>query len=128
MTCRTLARDERGFTIIEMLVATAIMVAITGTIFSLVNPSRGVYRAQPEVSDMQQRLRVGTMFLANDLIMAGAGSPAGSTLMGTLVNYFAPIQPYRLGMIGSPIPLPACSSARMRSRSFTSRPMRRRRR
>jgi prepilin-type N-terminal cleavage/methylation domain-containing protein len=101
MTRSTLMRSERGFTIIEMLVATAIMVAITGTIFSLVNPSRGVYRAQPEVSDMQQRLRVGTMFLANDLIMAGAGSPAGSTLMGTLVNFFAPIQPYRLGMIGS---------------------------
>jgi type II secretory pathway pseudopilin PulG len=94
-------RDERGFTIIEMLVATFIMVTITGTIFSLVNPAKGVYKAQPEVSDMQQRLRVGTAFLANDLLMAGAGSPAGSTLMGALNNYFAPVQPYRIGMIGS---------------------------
>jgi prepilin-type N-terminal cleavage/methylation domain-containing protein len=101
MSRHVVIRDERGFTLLEMLVATFIMVTITGTVFSLVNPARGAYRAQPEVSDMQQRLRVGTMFLANDLVMAGAGSPAGSNLMGTLVNYFAPIQPYRLGMIGS---------------------------
>jgi hypothetical protein len=101
MSHQRVVRDERGFTIVEMLVATAIMVTVTGTIFSLVNPAHGAYRAQPEVSDMQQRLRVGTMFLANDLLMAGAGSPAGSTLMGTLVNFFAPIKPYRIGMIGS---------------------------
>ena len=101
MSRRTVVGDERGFTIVEMLVATIIMVTVTGTIFSLVNPARGAYRAQPEVSDMQQRLRVGTMFLANDLLMAGAGSPAGSNLMGALNNYFAPVQPYRIGMIGS---------------------------
>ncbi|HUE88989.1 MAG TPA: prepilin-type N-terminal cleavage/methylation domain-containing protein, partial [Vicinamibacterales bacterium] len=101
MTCRNVVPNERGFTIVEMLVAMFIMVTITGTIFSLVDPARGAYRAQPEVSDMQQRLRVGTTFLAQDLMMAGAGSPAGSALMGTLVNYFAPVQPYRTGMIGS---------------------------
>lgn len=92
---------ERGFTLIEMMVAMFIMVGITGTIFSLVNPARGTYRTAPEVADMQQRLRVGQVFLANDLMMAGAGSPAGGNLMGTLVNYFAPIQPYRTGQIGS---------------------------
>ena len=100
MTCR-IVHNERGFTILEMLIAMFIMVTITGTIFSLVDPAKGNYRAQPEVSDMQQRLRVGTTFLAHDLMMAGAGSPAGSTLMGTLVNFFAPVQPYRTGMISS---------------------------
>ena len=92
-------RDERGFTIIEMLVSMLIMVGITGVIFSLVNPSRGVYRTQPEVADMQQRLRVGASFLSADLVMAGAGAPAGGSLMGSLMNFFAPVQPYRIGMI-----------------------------
>lgn len=96
-------RDESGFTVIEMLVATLIMVGITGTIFSLVDPARGTYRTQPEVSDMQQRLRVGARFLTNDLLMAAAGSPAGGMLMGTLANYFAPLQPYRIGMIRSDV-------------------------
>ena len=72
-----------------------IMVGITGVIFSLVDPARGSFRAQPEVSDMQQRLRVGSTFLNDDLVMAGAGAPAGGTLMGSLMNFFAPVQPYR---------------------------------
>jgi hypothetical protein len=74
-----------------------IMVTITGAIFSLVDPSKGTYRTQPEVSDMQQRLRVGASFLKDDLIMAGAGSQAGAGLTGSLMNYFAPVQPVRLG-------------------------------
>jgi prepilin-type N-terminal cleavage/methylation domain-containing protein len=101
MTTAARLRSERGFTILEMIIAMAIMVTITGVIFSMVDPARGSYQVQPEVSDLQQRLRVGTQFLANDLIMAGAGSPAGSPHVGTLTNFFAPIQPYRIGMIDS---------------------------
>ena len=89
--------DERGFTIVEMLVSTLIMVTITGAIFALLDPARGTYRTQPEVSDMQQRLRVGASFLKDDLIMAGAGSQSGAGLTGSLMNFFAPIQPVRLG-------------------------------
>jgi prepilin-type N-terminal cleavage/methylation domain-containing protein len=94
-------QNERGFTLVEMIVAMAIMVTVTGVIFSMVDPSRGAYRIQPEVAELQQRLRVGTQFLVNDLMMAGAGSPAGSPHTGTLTNFFAPIQPYRIGMIDS---------------------------
>lgn len=97
-TCRRHA-DERGFTLVELLVSVAIMIGVTGVIFAIVDPSRGTYRQQPEVSDMQQRLRVGTTFLSNDLMMAGAGVPSGSELMGALMNYFAPIEPHRLGLI-----------------------------
>jgi prepilin-type N-terminal cleavage/methylation domain-containing protein len=100
-TTRSTLTNERGFTLIEMIIAMALMVTITGAIFSMVDPSRGTYRMQPEVSDLQQRLRIGTQFLVNDLIMAGAGSPAGSPHVGTLTNFFAPIQPYRIGMIDS---------------------------
>ena len=91
-----------GFTIIELLISMSIMVGITAVIFSLVDPARGTYRTQPEVSDMQQRLRVGTSFLANDLIMAGAGAPTGRQpeMLGSLLNFLAPIQPYRVGILG----------------------------
>lgn len=103
MTRAHTSRGERGFTIIEMMISMLIMVGITGVIFSLVDPGRGAYRTQPEVSDMQQRLRVGSTFLNDDLIMAGAGAPAGGALMGSLMNFFAPVQPYRIGMTGSDI-------------------------
>jgi type II secretory pathway pseudopilin PulG len=85
-----------GFTIIEMLIATMVMVAVTGAVFTLLNPAQGINQAQPEVSDLQQRMRVGVDTLTKDIIMAGAGSYMGSGA-GALYNFFAPIMPYRSG-------------------------------
>ena len=87
-------RSERGFSLPEMLIAAAIMVTITGAVFSMMNPSQGMYRTQPEVADVQQRLRVGVDSMAKDLVMAGAGAYAG-IMTGTLSNYFAPVMPYK---------------------------------
>jgi prepilin-type N-terminal cleavage/methylation domain-containing protein len=92
---RTGASDS-GFTLVEMLVATAIMVAVTGAVFALMNPAQGTFRREPEAADVQQRLRVGVDTLTKDLIMAGAGSYMGSGA-GALYNYFAPVMPYRRG-------------------------------
>lgn len=92
---------ERGFTLVELLISMVVMIGITSAIFALADPARGTFRQQPEVADMQQRLRVGTTFLTSDLMMAGAGAPAGGQLMGSLMNFFAPIQPLRTGMIAS---------------------------
>jgi len=89
-------RPRAGFTIIEMLVATMVMMAVTGAIFTLLNPAQGINQTQPEVSDLQQRMRVGVDTLTKDLIMAGAGTYMGSSA-GALYNYFAPIMPYRTG-------------------------------
>jgi type II secretory pathway pseudopilin PulG len=85
-----------GFTLVEMLVATAIMMVVVAGVFAALNPSQGSYQTQPEVSDMQQRLRVAVDSLSKDLLMAGAGTYSG-TLLGALDNYFAPVTPYRLG-------------------------------
>lgn len=89
-------RGERGFTAVEMLIATGIMIAVTAATFNLMNPAQGMFAAQPEVSDMQQRLRIGVDTLRKDLIMAGAGTYSGSSV-GTLGNYMAAILPDREG-------------------------------
>jgi prepilin-type N-terminal cleavage/methylation domain-containing protein len=85
---------ERGFSLIEMLVAMTIMLAVTAGVFAVMNPSQGQFQAQPEVADMQQRMRVGVDALYKDLLMAGAGSYAGAQA-GNLGNFFASILPYR---------------------------------
>lgn len=95
--------SEAGFTIIEMLVSTALIVVITGAVFSMLNPSAGTFQAQPEVSDMQQRLRVAADTLQKDLVMAGAGTYSGF-MVGTLDNYFAPILPHKVGTINADAP------------------------
>jgi hypothetical protein len=69
---------------------------VTGAIFALVEPSRGTFRAQPEVADVQQRMRVGVDMLSKDLVMAGAGVYMGAN-SGSLINFFPPVMPFRMG-------------------------------
>ncbi len=103
MTCqRGVWKDARGFSMIELLTTTAILLVVTGAVFAVVNPSQGLYRTQPEVSDMQQRLRVGTGAIAQDLVMAGAGTYLGGA-GGSLLNFFAPVLPFRIGTLNSDI-------------------------
>lgn len=91
--------SERGLSVIELMVASLMMVAVTGAVFQLMNPAQGTFRAQPEVSDMQQRMRVGMDAVYRDLVMAGAGTYTG-TSAGALYNFIAPVMPYRSGDIG----------------------------
>jgi type II secretory pathway pseudopilin PulG len=100
---RAVGRSEAGFSLLETMVSTAILVVIMGGIFSYLNPSQGTYRAQPEVSDMQQRLRVAVDALQRDLVMAGAGTYSGSGV-GALGNFFSPLLPHSVGTLvpGSP--------------------------
>ena len=87
---------DGGFTVIELLVSMAIMVGVTGAIFAMVNPGQGAFRVQPEVADLQQRLRVAADLLNRDLMMAGAGTYSGPAV-GPLVQFFPPVLPYRIG-------------------------------
>ena len=77
MTPPTLRRSEAGYSLIELLVASAVMLVVTGAIFGLMNPSQGMSQATPEVSDLQQRMRVSTDTLFKELVMAGAGTYQG---------------------------------------------------
>ncbi len=66
---------QAGFTIIEMMIATAMMMAVMGAIFTVTNPAQGAFQAQGEVADMQQRLRAAVDVLGADLRMADAVRP-----------------------------------------------------
>jgi prepilin-type N-terminal cleavage/methylation domain-containing protein len=91
-----MSRRDAGFTLVEMLIAMAVMLLILGGVFAAFNPAQGSFRTQPEVADMQQRLRVGTDRLYNGIIVAGAGIYSGAAV-GTLGQYFAPVLPYLVG-------------------------------
>ena len=85
-----------GYSLVELLVSSAILLTVTGAIFSLVGPGQKTSQAQPEVADLQQRMRIGSDTLFKELMMAGAGPYQGATT-GSLVNFFAPILPRRTG-------------------------------
>jgi prepilin-type N-terminal cleavage/methylation domain-containing protein len=44
--------SEAGYTLTELLVSVAIMLVVTGAIFSLVNPAQGSAQVQPEIADL----------------------------------------------------------------------------
>ncbi len=87
---------ESGFSLIEVVVATGLMLAVTAGVFGLMNPAHGAFAAQSEIADMLQRLRVGVIGMSRDLTMAGAGAYLG-TQAGPLSSFFAPILPFRQG-------------------------------
>jgi hypothetical protein len=87
---------SRGFTMIETLVSTSILLAIMAGLFALLNPARGAFRSQSASSDLQQQLRVGAEALRHGLLMAGAGSDLGPA-RGPLHRFVAPVLPRRVG-------------------------------
>lgn len=93
-------RRDAGFTLVEMMIAMAVMLLILGGVFQAFNPSLGSFQTQPEVADMQQRLRVGTDRLYNGIMIAGAGIYSGAAV-GTLGQFFAPVLPYRIDRLNS---------------------------
>ncbi len=96
-------RSEAGYSLVEMLVSSAIMLTVTGAIFGLMNPAHGSSQAQTEVAEMQQQMRIGSDVLFKELVMAGAGIYQGATT-GSLINFFAPILPRRTGSLSPDAP------------------------
>jgi hypothetical protein len=96
-------RREHGFSLLELIISMGVMLTVTASIFSLMNPTQGTFSAQPEVSDMQQRLRVATDTLYKDLVMAGGGAYQGSR-SGSMIFYFASVMPYRQGTLNDDPP------------------------
>ena len=74
-------RDEKGFTLVELLVAMAVAgIAMTG-IYSVYYSQQKSHTAQEEVAEMQQNLRAAMYFMAKDIRMAGC-NPTGTASAG----------------------------------------------
>jgi len=92
--------NEDGFSLLETMLATVLLLLVTGGVFSMMHPEQGSFAAQTEAADLQQRLRVGQEGLSRDIIMAGAGSYAGQRT-GPLINYFGAVLPFRQGAVNA---------------------------
>ena len=68
-------RGRTGFTVIEMLIATAVLMAVMGAILAVINPAQAALQAQGEAADMHQRLRAAVDLFAADLRAADAVRP-----------------------------------------------------
>jgi prepilin-type N-terminal cleavage/methylation domain-containing protein len=71
----------RGFTLVEVLVATAIFLVIAGAASMLVAPAHRVFEGVLSSSDMETRARTGMATLLGDLAEAGSGAAIGPPLV-----------------------------------------------
>ena len=91
---------ESGYGLLELLIATAISVAILAVLLRFAVSAHAVAGVQGEAIDMHQRLRVAVESMRHDLMLAGAGPVRGPS-GGPLNTVFPPILPARIGATGS---------------------------
>ena len=59
--------SEAGYGLLEILIATCIMGLVTGAIFQVIGGGQSVFRTQPDVADVHQRLRIAIDMIYQDL-------------------------------------------------------------
>ena len=66
-------KGERGFSIVEVLIAVVVMTIIVGAIFGLMRDSMKTSHAAIEMSDAQQSVRTAQEYINRDLVNIGDG-------------------------------------------------------
>jgi prepilin-type N-terminal cleavage/methylation domain-containing protein len=66
---------EKGFSLIELMVAMVVTLIISGAVFQLVTAGQSAFRKEPAVADRQQNIRMGLDLISQDLFQAGSGVP-----------------------------------------------------
>lgn len=79
---------QRGYTFVELLIASAILLMVSGAVLGLLHDGLAAAPVLEEATDLQQRARVSVDAIAADLRTAAAGSPSGP-----LSRYFAAVEP-----------------------------------
>jgi prepilin-type N-terminal cleavage/methylation domain-containing protein len=79
---------QRGFSVIELLVASAILCVVSGAVLGLLHDGLAGTPVLEETTDLHQRARVVVDALATELRTAAAGTPTGA-----LSRYFAAVEP-----------------------------------
>ena len=71
--------DQKGFTLVELLVAATITVTVTAALLAAMNPADGIFSSELEAADQQQRLRVSSGVFVKDLGMSALVLPYRSS-------------------------------------------------
>jgi prepilin-type N-terminal cleavage/methylation domain-containing protein len=66
---------QRGFSLVELLVAMAVTLIVSGAIYGLLTTGGNAFRREPEVADRQQNIRIAMDAIGRDVENAGGGTP-----------------------------------------------------
>jgi prepilin-type N-terminal cleavage/methylation domain-containing protein len=68
-------RHERGFSLVELMVAMTVTLIVSGAIYGLLTSGGNAFRREPEVADRQQNIRTAMDLISRDVFNAGAALP-----------------------------------------------------
>ena len=110
------AGRQRGFTLVELLVAMAITTIILGTTMMAMNDAIKATDSAAQISDLNNGLRTAMDMMVRDALQVGQGLPTGRTIGLPYGNSSSPMQlpgPHRLELSARrPVVLPARSQRR----------------
>jgi prepilin-type N-terminal cleavage/methylation domain-containing protein len=66
---------EKGFSLVELMVAMVVTLIITGAVFQLVTAGHSAFRQEPVMAERQQNIRMALDIISQDLYRAGWGAP-----------------------------------------------------
>jgi prepilin-type N-terminal cleavage/methylation domain-containing protein len=66
---------QRGFSLVELMVAMVITLIVSGAIYGLLTTGGNTFRREPDVADRQQNIRIAMDAIARDVENAGGGMP-----------------------------------------------------
>lgn len=69
------ASNERGFSLVELLVAMVITLIVSGAIYGLLAGGQNAFRREPELTERQQNIRTAMDVVMRDVANAGVGLP-----------------------------------------------------
>src|SRR5437870_1772511 len=97
------SKQQRGFSLVEVMVATAILVVVLVGILMLYDRANRVFKSGNEAAEMQQNLRIAYERLVSDVRMAGFDYKRGGALLATQnAAPWAPGRGYSSGTIVTP--------------------------
>src|SRR6266487_1333798 len=96
-------KHQRGFSLVEVMVATAILVVVLVGILMLYDRANRVFKSGNEAAEMQQNLRIAYERLVGDVRMAGFDYKRGGPLLpGQSASQWATTRGYTAGTIVTP--------------------------
>ncbi len=76
-------RDQRGFSLIELLIGSVVLVIVMGAVVSVIQVSQSLHSKTQQGLELEQNVRSALNFMCRELINAGSGVPYLTTLNGS---------------------------------------------